>query len=91
MLLSDVYAMNKLTEIPGIGKTFQKDFARVGVTHVEQLKNRSAEDLYSELKMANDAEDHKTSKNYLYVIRMAIYYANGGRDPAKLKWNAWKD
>jgi hypothetical protein len=25
------------------------------------------------------------------VIRMAVYYANGGRDEAKLQWNAWKD
>jgi hypothetical protein len=80
-----------LTEIPGIGKTFEKDFARLGISSVEQLVGKDADGLFLELKMANDAGNHKTSKNYLYVIRMCIYYANGGRDPAKLKWSAWKD
>jgi hypothetical protein len=83
--------VTKLTEIPGIGKTFEKDFARLGISSVEQLAGKDADGLFLELKMANDAEDHKTGKNYLYVIRMCIYYANGGRDPAKLKWAKWKD
>jgi hypothetical protein len=79
----------KLTDIPGIGKTFERDFRRIGITSVEQLVGKNADDVFSELRMANDAEDHATSKNYLYVIRMCIYYANGGRDVAKLKWSAW--
>lgn len=28
----------------------------------------------------NLQKQHATSKNYLYVLRMAVYYANGGRD-----------
>jgi hypothetical protein len=83
--------MTKLSTIPGIGKNFEKDFARIGFTDIEQLANADADAIFAILKMANDAEDHATSKNYLYVIRMVIYYANGGRDAAKLKWNAWKD
>jgi hypothetical protein len=43
------------------------------------------------LVAANAAVGHATSKNYLYVIRMAVYYANGGRDPSKLRWSAWSD
>jgi Pathogenicity locus len=83
--------MMKLTEIPGNGKTFERDFARIGIHSVEQMERKSAEDLFMELQMVNSAEDHKTGKNYLYVIRMCIYFAEGGRDPLKLKWSAWKD
>ena len=83
--------MNKLTIIPGIGKTLERDFARIGITHIEQLLGADPDALFAQLKLANAAEDHKTSKNYLYVIRMAVYYASGGRDAEKLVWNAWKD
>jgi Pathogenicity locus len=83
--------VTKLTTIPGIGKTFEKDFARLGIKTVEQLSGKDADGLFLELKLANDAEGHKTSKNYIYVIRMCLYFANGGRDTDKLKWNMWKD
>jgi hypothetical protein len=80
-----------LKEIPGIGDTFVHDFARIDVSVIGDLIGRDAEQLYRALCRANEKVDHKTSKNYLYVIRMAVYYANGGRDKSKLKWNAWKD
>ncbi|KAI9029216.1 hypothetical protein DFJ74DRAFT_657516 [Hyaloraphidium curvatum] len=83
--------MTDLKAIPGIGRTFQKDFARIGIETVEQLEGADPEDLFEQLRAANAAEDHATGKNYLYVIRMAVYYANGGRDAEKLKWNYWKD
>jgi predicted RecB family nuclease len=82
--------MTKLTTIPGIGKTFEKDFARIGITEIEQLQHANAEQMFAHLTFVNTAEHHKTSKNYLYVIRMAIYFANGGRDVGKLKWSAWR-
>lgn len=83
--------MTKLTDIPGLGKTFEKDFRRIGITSIDGLVGVDADALFAQLKMANDAQEHSTSKNYLYVIRMCIYYANGGRDGGKLKWNAWTD
>jgi hypothetical protein len=83
--------MTKVTEIPGIGKTFEKDLRRIGIASVEQLAHEDAEALFEKLTLANEAEDHKTSKNYLYVLRMCIYFANGGRDADRLKWHAWKD
>jgi adenine-specific DNA glycosylase len=83
--------MTKLTTIPGIGKTFEKDFARIGLHSVEDVANANAEEIFARLSFINTADHHKTSKNYLYVIRMVIYYANGGRDSEKLKWSAWKD
>jgi hypothetical protein len=80
-----------LRRIPGIGRTFVKDFARIGITQVRQLRGADPERLFRALERANEEELHATSKNYLYVIRMAVYYANGGRAPDKLRWNAWKD
>jgi hypothetical protein len=84
-------AASDLLEIPGIGKTFVKDFARIGIHSIDDLIHQDPEQLYLDLCDANAKVDHKTSKNYLYVIRMAVYYANGGRDKAKLKWSVWKD
>jgi hypothetical protein len=81
----------KLSVIPGIGRTFVKDFARINILSLDDLVDQNADDLFHALCEANEAVAHKTSKNYLYVIRMAIYYANGGRDESKLKWHAWKD
>jgi hypothetical protein len=81
----------KITIIPGIGKTFQNDFARIGLHFVEDFESKVTEDVFADLTTANQRENHKTSKNYLYVIRMIIYYAKGGREPDKLKWNAWKN
>ncbi len=80
-----------MDSIPGIGRTFIKDFARIGVTRMAQLRSEKAETLFEKLIAANAAVGHPTSKNYLYVIRMAVYYADGGRDPEKLRWNAWTD
>jgi hypothetical protein len=83
--------MTKLTTVPGIGKTFEKDFARIGFHSLEELREADADELFARLSFINTADHHKTSKNYLYVIRMVIYYANGGRDVTRLKWSAWKD
>lgn len=80
-----------LRSIPGIGKTFVRDFARIGVTAISDLRHTDPEQVFSRLKRANASDNHATSKNYLYVIRMAVYFANGGRDPERLRWNAWKD
>jgi Pathogenicity locus len=80
-----------LTIIPGIGKTFVKDFARIGLHYIEDFETKDAEAVFKDLVEANLKENHKTNKSYLYVIRMIIYYANGGREPKKLKWNEWND
>jgi hypothetical protein len=77
--------------IPGIGRTFVADFARMDVFAISDLAGQDPELLYARLCRANEAVNHRTSKNYLYVIRMAVYYADGGRDEALLRWHAWKD
>jgi hypothetical protein len=80
-----------LRVIPGIGRTFVKDFARIGVLAIRDLRRANPEELFRALVRANMRELHPTSRNDLYVIRMAVYFANGGRDPDKLRWHAWKD
>lgn len=81
----------KITTIKGIGKIFEKDFLRINMVYVEDFKNKKPEDIFKKLEKANEIENHKTSKNYLYVIRMICYIANGGTDESLLKWNLWKD
>jgi nucleotidyltransferase/DNA polymerase involved in DNA repair len=83
--------MTSVRTIPGIGRTFEKDLRRIGIASIEQLAGEDALALFEQLCLANKADDHATSKNYLYVLRMCIYYANGGRDPDKLRWNVWSD
>jgi hypothetical protein len=83
--------MNDVTKIPGIGRTFSKDLARIGIHTVEDLAGRTPEALFRDLQLANQAEGHATSTNYLYVLRMAVYYADGGREPELLRWSSWSD
>ena len=80
-----------LRDIPGIGQTFVRDFARIGITRVAQLEGKSPDKLFAQLVAVNAEVGHATSKNYLSVIRMAVYFSEGGRDPLKLKWSAWSD
>lgn len=82
--------MSRLTSIPGIGKTFERDFQRIGIQSLEDLVGRDPDELFADLTRANSREQHATSKNYLYVLRMAVYFAQGGRDPDLLVWHAWK-
>jgi ribosomal protein L24E len=84
-------AKSDLSQIPGIGKLFVKDFARINIRSQADLSDQDPERLFSQLCQANSRVGHRTSKNYLYVLRMAVYYANGGRNPDKLRWNVWKD
>lgn len=80
-----------INTIPGIGKTFTQDFARIGYHFVEDFDGKKPEGIFELLLQTNKKLGHKTSKNYLYVIRMIVYYANGGDEKNKLKWNYWKD
>jgi hypothetical protein len=80
-----------LLNIPGIGKTFVKDFARIDIYQIKDLRGKKPERLFKKLEEVNNKLGHKTSKNYLYVIRLAVYFANGGTEASKLIWSAWKD
>ncbi|MCL1876830.1 helix-hairpin-helix domain-containing protein [Candidatus Saccharibacteria bacterium] len=82
--------MTKLTEIPGIGKTIATNLARINITTVEDFANQNAQELYERWCVtAQNPSD--LDRCVLYVFREAVYFANGGRDPEKLKWWNWKD
>jgi hypothetical protein len=80
--------------LPGIGRTFQRDFARIGLLSLADFKGKDPELLFEQLREANAREEHATSKNYLYVLRYVVYCADtppGRREASLMKWSAWKD
>jgi hypothetical protein len=80
-----------ITSIRGIGKTFEKDFLRIGISKISDLKGKSPEKVFEKLKTENRKVGHETTKLYLYVIRMVVYVADGGKDSSLLHWSKWKD
>lgn len=81
-------AIKELTIIPGVGKSIANDLVHIGISRVNDLVGKNAEQLYNQSnKFAGCVQD----KCLLYVFRCAIYYAEGGRDSKKLKWWNWKD
>jgi hypothetical protein len=80
--------------LPGIGKTSQQDFARIGLRNISDFRRQDPEQLFLKLQAVNARENHRTSKNYLYVLRYVVYCADtppAKRTPDKMKWSAWKD
>jgi len=82
--------MSNLTEVPGIGKTIAKNLERIGIIKAEDFANKNPEELYEKWCVAakNPSDNDRC---VLYLFREAVYYANGGRDPEKLKWWNWKE
>jgi len=79
---------HELEEIPGVGKSIAKDLQNIGVNKINELKGRNPEELYEQsCALAGITID----RCLLYVYRGAVYYAEGGREPEKLKWWNWKD
>lgn len=78
-----------LEQIPGVGKAISQDLWNIGIRSVDDLKGRSAEQLYDRLcKFKGAAVD----KCMLYVLRCAVYYAsNTKHNPRLLKWHNWKN
>ena len=77
-----------LTEIPGVGKSIAQDLHSMGFYSVNDLQNKDPETLY---RLSNEYAGIVQDKCLLYVFRTAVYFANGGRAPNKLKWWKWKD
>ncbi len=77
-----------LREIPGVGKSIERDLNELGFDRVEQLKGRKPEALYE--RMMAQQGGH-IDRCMLYVLRCAVYYAEGGREPKRLLWWNWKD
>jgi nucleotidyltransferase/DNA polymerase involved in DNA repair len=77
-----------LTRIPGVGKSIANDLQNIGINSVNDLIGKDPEKLY---RLSNNQADQIQDRCLLYVFRCAVYYAEGGIDPQKLKWWNWKD
>jgi hypothetical protein len=77
-----------LTVIPGIGKSIANDLQEIGINSIDDLKGKDPEQLY---QISNKHAGKIQDRCLLYVFRCGVYYANGGRDPDKMKWWNWKD
>jgi hypothetical protein len=77
-----------LREIPGVGPNIETHIKRLGYRMMGELVGQNAEEMYArDCAMEGAALD----RCLLYVYRLAVYYAEGGREPEKLKWWSWKD
>jgi len=79
---------NLLTSIPGIGKSIAEDLRVIGISKVSDLKGKNPDKLY---ELSNKVVGVIQDRCLLYVLREAVYYAEGGRNTKKLKWWHWKD
>ncbi|HXB41762.1 MAG TPA: helix-hairpin-helix domain-containing protein [Bacteroidia bacterium] len=82
-------AIKELMQIPGVGKSIANDLINIGITKINDLKNKSPEKLYQQSnKFAGVVQD----PCLLYVFRGAVYYATEEKhSPEKLNWWYWKD
>ena len=83
--------LKSLMTIPGVGKSIANDLWHIGIRSVENLKNRSAEELYD---LSNRYAGVVQDRCLLYTFRCAVYYAStpkGKQKAKKLKWWNWKD
>lgn len=74
--------------IPGIGPSMARDLLDLGFVGVPALRGQDPEAMYARLMRLRGCH---IDRCVLYVFRCAVYYAEGGRDPEKLKWWNWKD
>jgi len=77
-----------LETIPGIGKSLAQDLRDIGINSVAELKGQSPQDVYDR---SNDHVGVRQDPCVLYAFRCAVYFAEGGREPEKLKWWNWKN
>lgn len=77
-----------LRGIPGVGESIAWELNDLGLLRVEQLRGQDAEALHARM-MAEQGTDFQRCA--LYVVRFAIYFAEGGLEPERLLWRNWKD
>ena len=80
---------SELEQIPSVGPSIAQDLVSMGITRVAQLKGRSPEALFNQLR---DMTGGYQDPCVLYTFRCAVYYAtHTNHDPEKLKWWNWKN
>ena len=74
--------------IPGIGPSMARDLHDLEFSTVDDLRGQDPEAMYQRLMNLRGCY---IDRCVLYVFREAVYYAENGRDPEKLKWWNWKE
>ena len=87
-ILSGEKDMLKVTDLPGIGPRIGKYMNDMGYYRIEDLKGADAEEMYIRHNIMRGFEDDPC---FLYVFRMAIYFAEHDvTDPDQLHWWNWR-
>ena len=86
--MSNAKPSKGLESIPGIGKSLAQDLRDIDIDRPSCLKGVNPEKLYAKLEKLRDTH---IDRCVLYTFRCAVYFAEGGRNPEKLKWWNWKD
>lgn len=79
---------NSLHSIPGFGQASVRDLNSLGIYELTDLRDKNPEVLYAALE---EVYRSHVDRCVLYGFREAVYFAEGGRNPEKLKWWNWKD
>ena len=79
---------DSLCAIPGFGKASVRDLNHLGIYELGDLKGKEPERMYTQLEEVCGSH---VDRCVLYGFREAVYFAEGGLDPEKLKWWNWKD
>jgi len=83
--------IKELTIIPGIGKSLATDLWNIGITSIDDLKDKDPEVLFT---LSNDYARVVQDRCVLYAFRCAVYFAQTPpehREEEKLNWWFWKD
>lgn len=76
-----------MRDLPGVGPSLADDYARIGITNPQELREATPEELFDRL----ESIDGPTDRCVLYVFRCARYAMSTPEpEPHLLKWWAWK-
>lgn len=82
-------SVKELVKIPGVGKVIANGLWNIGITSIEELKDKNPKNLYEKVCAF---KGEMIDKCVLYVYRCAVYYAsNDIHESELLKWWNWKD
>ena len=83
------HSLQKLEDLPGIGRKIAQDLRAIGVKSPGDLKGRNPQQLYEKLCRFKTSPPDRC---LLYVLRCAIYYLSHNKHNLRfLKWWNWKD
>ncbi|MDY5612209.1 helix-hairpin-helix domain-containing protein [Dysosmobacter sp.] len=87
-ILSGDKDLLKVTDLPGIGPRIGRYMNDLGYYRVGDLRGADAAEMYTRHNILRGFEDDPC---FLYVFRMAIYFAeNDVHDPELLRWWNWR-